>query len=132
MENQRGITVSSSIGTILEEIINRRLLKTIKFTQAQAGGQKGASATDHIFILRNIMDIAKKEGRRHTYLSYCILHTYTQSLQQTGCYELGHRNKKNYETYNNERKETCFCKFKQVSDRKRQKASNMHIVTDSK
>ena len=25
--------------------------------------------------------------------------------------------KKNYETYNNERKETCFCKFKQVSDR---------------
>ena len=40
--------------------------------------------------------------------------------------------KKNYETYNNERKETCFCKFKQISDRKRRKAGNMHIVTDSK
>merc|ERR1711911_487839 len=63
LENQRGITVSSSIGTIVEEIINERLLKTIKFTQSQAGGKKGASTTDHIFILRNIMDIAKHEGR---------------------------------------------------------------------
>ena len=69
MENQRGITVSSSIGTIVEEIINRRLLKTIEFTQAQAGGQKGASTTDHVFILRNIMDLAKKEGR-HLLISF--------------------------------------------------------------
>ena len=63
MENQRGITLSSSIGTIAEGVINRRLIKTIKFTQAQAGGKKGASTTDHVFILRNIMEIAKKEGR---------------------------------------------------------------------
>ena len=38
-------------------------------------------------------------------------------------------NKKNYETYNNEREETCFCKEQQVSDRKRQKASNSQEVT---
>ena len=69
MENQRGITVSSSIGTIAEEIINRRLLKTVKFTQAQAGGKKGASPTDHVFILRNIMELAKKEGR-HLLVSF--------------------------------------------------------------
>ena len=69
MENQRGITVSSSVGTIAEEIINRRLIKTIEFTQAQAGGQKGASTTDHVFIIRNIMQIAKKEGR-HLLISY--------------------------------------------------------------
>ena len=37
----------------------------------------------------------------------------------------GKMNVKIYETYNNERKETSFCKFKQVSDRKRQKASNL-------
>ena len=30
MSNQRGITVSSSIGTIAEEVINRRLVKTVK------------------------------------------------------------------------------------------------------
>ena len=41
LENQRGITVSSSIGTIVEEIITNRLLQTIRFTQAQAGGRKG-------------------------------------------------------------------------------------------
>ena len=39
------------------------LIKTVKFTQAQAGGKKGASTTDHIFILRNVMEIAKDEGR---------------------------------------------------------------------
>ena len=43
---------------------------------------------------------------------------------------------KNYETYNNERKETSFCKIKQVSDRKRQRAinltSNKQPVSDSK
>ena len=57
------MTVSSSIGTIVDEIINQRLIKTVKFTQAQAGGKKGASTTDHIFILRNVMEIAKDEGR---------------------------------------------------------------------
>ena len=69
MENQRGITVSSSIGTIVEEIVNRRLLKTIEVSQAQAGGQKGASTTDHVFILRNIIEISKKEGR-HLLISF--------------------------------------------------------------
>ena len=69
MENQRGITVSSSIGTIIEEIINRRLLKTIEISQAQAGGQKGASTTDHVFILRNVIEISKKEGR-HMIISF--------------------------------------------------------------
>ena len=38
---------------------------------------------------------------------------------------------KNYETYNNERKEASFCKLLQVSDRKHQKACNMQ-VTESK
>ena len=69
MGNQRGITVSSSIGTIPEEVINDRLNKTLVFTQAQAGGRKGASPTDHVFILRNIMALAKKEGK-HLLVSF--------------------------------------------------------------
>ena len=69
MENQRGITVSSSIGTIPEEVLNRRIIKTIGVTQAQAGGQKGASTTDQVFILRNIIEISKKEGR-HLLISF--------------------------------------------------------------
>ena len=45
MQNQRGITVSSSIGTIPEEIMTQRLMSTISFSQAQAGGRKGGSTT---------------------------------------------------------------------------------------
>ena len=40
MSNQRGITVSSTIGTIAEEIIFNRISKIVHFTQAQAGGRK--------------------------------------------------------------------------------------------
>ena len=71
LENYRGITVSSSIGTIVEEIINNRLLNTVTLSQAQAGGKKGASTIDQLFILlsylyilRSVMAIAKKEGRQ--------------------------------------------------------------------
>ena len=63
MANQRGITVSSSIGTIVEEILTNRLLKTIKFSQAQAGGRKGGNALDHIFILKSKIEEALKEGQ---------------------------------------------------------------------
>ena len=61
--NQRGITTSSSIGTILDSIIDNRIASTVPFTQAQGGGKKGASTYDHLFILRAIIDIAKKQKR---------------------------------------------------------------------
>jgi len=62
LENQRGITVSSSIGTIVEEIITNRLLQTIRFTQAQVGGRKGGSTTDQVFILKALIALAIKRG----------------------------------------------------------------------
>ena len=62
LENQRGITVSSSIGTTIEEIMTNRLMQTIQFTQAQAGGRKGASTTDQVFILKAIITLASKKG----------------------------------------------------------------------
>ena len=43
MENQRGITVSSSIGTIAEEILTNRLMKTITFSQAQLEEEKAGT-----------------------------------------------------------------------------------------
>ena len=63
MENQRGITVSSGVGTIGEEVLTNRLMKTIKFTQAQAGGRKGGCTTDHIFILKGLISLAMKKGQ---------------------------------------------------------------------
>ena len=62
MDNQRGITVSSSIGTIAEEILTNRLLEKIHFSQAQAGGKKGGSTTDQVFILKALIAKALKTG----------------------------------------------------------------------
>ena len=62
MENQRGITVSSSIGSIVEEVLTNRLMQKVNFSQAQAGGRKGGSAIDHIFILKSLISMALKKG----------------------------------------------------------------------
>ena len=40
LKNHRGITVSSSVGSIMEELIDKRIETTVPFTQAQGGSQK--------------------------------------------------------------------------------------------
>ena len=55
LKNHRGITVSSAIGTIPEVILNKRYVKHMKMTQAQAGGREGCSTYDHVFIARAII-----------------------------------------------------------------------------
>ena len=79
MENQRGITVSSSVSTIAEEIINDRLLDTISFTQAQAGGKKGASTSDHVFILKSLISLAIKKGMELIITYYDIKKAYDKA-----------------------------------------------------
>ena len=76
MENQRGITVSSSVGTIVEEIMTDRLMQTINFTQAQAGGRKGGSTTDHVFVLKAIISTALKRGMELIVTFYDIKKAY--------------------------------------------------------
>ena len=77
--NHRGITVSSSIGTIAEEIIFNRVSKVIQFTQAQAGGKKDGSTADHVFILRNIITIAMKEKREILVTFYDVAKAYDRA-----------------------------------------------------
>ena len=64
LKNHRGITVSSSIGTIPEVILNERFMKHMTFTQAQAGGRKKCSPYDHVFIIRAIIQYALKTKKR--------------------------------------------------------------------
>ena len=52
LQFQRGITVSSAISMICEEIINERMGEVVSLTQAQGGGKKGSSTRDHVFLLR--------------------------------------------------------------------------------
>ena len=59
LNNHRGITVSSAIGNIVEEIIDDRISAIIEFSQGQAGGKKGACTADHLLILRSLMTLAK-------------------------------------------------------------------------
>ena len=63
LENHRGITTSSAIGTIMESIIDKRIGYKIKFTQAQGGGKKKTSTFDHLFLTRAVIDIAIKQKR---------------------------------------------------------------------
>ena len=58
LKNHRGITVSSAIGSIVQEIIDKRMEKIVQFTQGQAGGKKGSSTGDHLFLLRGMMATA--------------------------------------------------------------------------
>ena len=66
---QRGITVSSSISMILEEVINSRMTKIVPMSQAQGGGKRGASTRDHVFLLRGAITHALK-NKQKMYLTY--------------------------------------------------------------
>ena len=57
--NERGITLSSNIGKLFERLVNNRIKNTVKFTEAQAGGQQGKSTSDHINILKTLINYSK-------------------------------------------------------------------------
>ena len=69
LENHRGITVSSAIGSVVQEIIDKRIEKVVKFSPGQAGGVKGAATCDHLFILRGIMTTAIKK-KQNLFLTF--------------------------------------------------------------
>ena len=69
LSNHRPITTSSAIGTILDSLIDNRIEKLVKFTQAQGGGKKGASTCDHLFIMRAIISISIAQ-KRSTFLTF--------------------------------------------------------------
>ena len=69
LNNHRGITTSSSIGTIVESLIDNRIEYLVKFSQAQGGGKKGSSCCDHLFLLRAIIDTSLKE-KRTTFVTF--------------------------------------------------------------
>ena len=67
--NQRGITLSSNIGKTMERLINNRLIKQVNITEAQAGGQKGKSTTDHLLILKDTIQHIKNQ-RKTAYIIF--------------------------------------------------------------
>ena len=61
--NERGITLSSNVGKMFERIINERALKEIIITENQAGGQKGRSTSDHIALLQEMINEARRNKK---------------------------------------------------------------------
>ena len=94
MTNQRGITVSSAIGTIPEEVLFKRTSKVMTFTQAQAGGKKGSSTADHVFILRNIIALAKAEKREIIITYYDVEKAYDRADTDDMMYSMSKSNVK--------------------------------------
>ena len=66
---QRGITVSSSISMICEQLINERMTDLVPMSQAQGGGKKGCSTRDHVFILRGAITHALK-NKTNLYVTF--------------------------------------------------------------
>ena len=69
LSNHRGITVSSALGTILEELIDNRIEQNVSLTPAQGGGKKKSSTFDHLFILRALISVSLKQ-KRDTYITF--------------------------------------------------------------
>ena len=79
LDNQRGITVSSTISMICEELINNRMTQLVPLTQAQGGGKKGSSTRDHIFILKGAIAMALKHKRDLFITFYDVSKAYDRS-----------------------------------------------------
>ena len=69
LSNHRGITVSSALGSILEQLIDKRMEQNIPLTPAQGGGKKKSSTFDHLFILRALISVSLKQ-KRDTYITF--------------------------------------------------------------
>ena len=94
LDNQRGITTSSAVGTAIETLVFNRAIKRAIFTQAQAGGRKGASTADQVFILRNIISIAQKEKRKIIVTFYDVVKAYDKADMEDMMYSIGKSNVK--------------------------------------
>ena len=69
LKNHRGITVSSSLGSIMEQLIDNRIERLIPLTAAQGGGKKNSSTCDHLFLLRTLISVSLKQ-KKDTYVTF--------------------------------------------------------------
>ena len=88
MNNHRGISVSSTIGMIMEEILNDRILESIQFTQAQGGGIKNYSTCDHVFLVRALISCAVAMRQKYILTFYDVKKAYDHAERDDMMYIL--------------------------------------------
>ena len=79
MTFQRGITVSSTISMISEELLNTKMTRLVPLSQAQGGGKKGSSTRDHLFLLRGAMAYALKHNKEMYVTFYDVAKAYDRA-----------------------------------------------------
>ena len=69
LTNERGITMSSNMGKMAERIIADRIREKITITEQQAGGRKNIATSDHLTVIRNIIQ-HNKTKKLPTYITF--------------------------------------------------------------
>ena len=72
--NYRGITIGSSVGKLFSKILNTRLVNFITKQQIigpeQIGFCKGKRTSDHMFVLKTLIDKYTKQGKKQLYTCF--------------------------------------------------------------
>ena len=87
--NYRGITVNNCLGKLFNTIINKRIvtyLETNKLlSDTQIGFRPGRRTTDHIFLLKTIIDKYKHQ-KKHVYACYVDLSRAFDTIWRDGLF----------------------------------------------
>ena len=89
--NERGITLASNVGKMFERLINNRMTPSVQMTDAQAGGIKGRATVDHILILKELSNIAKKAKKSLTLVYLDVTKAYDKAWLDAIMYVLYER-----------------------------------------
>ena len=72
LSNKRGITLSSNLSKLFERVLNNRVRRYMKFTEAQAGGREGHSCIGQLFTLKSVINQYSHE-KKATYCAFVDL-----------------------------------------------------------
>ena len=99
MSNERGITISSNIGTIDEIIIYNRARPQITISEAQTGGRKGRATTDNLLILKDTISNEKRRNHAYMYMVFLdVIKAYDKACLDSLLYVLNKRGIKSINT----------------------------------
>ena len=89
--NYRGITLLSCLGKLFTSILNHRLTefceKNLILKEIQAGFRKGYSTSDHVFVLKHLIDIFKSKNKK----LFCCFVDYSKAFDSIWREALWHK-----------------------------------------
>ena len=89
--NYRGITLLSCLGKLFTSILNHRLTefceKNLILKEIQAGFRKGYSTSDHVFVLKHLIDLFKSKNKK----LFCCFVDYSKAFDSIWREALWHK-----------------------------------------